>query len=352
MRVHLKTTLFCLCCLLPWLWSVKTKGADIYVAPGGTGSGTKSNPAGLQNALDIAKSNGMTDDILYLRTGTYQGNFIYNPGSGEDEQGDLEMQGGWNSDYAIRTDDPSATVLDGQSTGRVLKFNDWETSEASGSIILENFTVRNGRSLTGPGGGLYVFSRSAAKISLKHLIIENNSANGIGGGCVVANGDQLAKTGGLVVLADLIIRNNRSKGLTNQGTGEKESGKGGGCYIASTDRTRIINTLVYDNAAGTTGEYPGYGGGLYLLFFSGSVYLTNNSIADNTVYQGTPGWVSCAGGLYLDTDTDSWGPADVWIENTIVYGNSAPPPHCGEDIANDMNNDAEAVGSTLTVSPL
>ncbi|WP_456473265.1 hypothetical protein [Desulfolithobacter sp.] len=191
--------IFCLCCLLTILWSAEVDGAEIYVSPSGTGTGlVPTDPIDLQGALDLAKDNG-DDNTLRLQQGLYRGNFTYDPGSGSNT---LAIRGGWNADFTRSSLNPVDTILDGdsdgdgQGDGTVLKINDWFTSSASGDVEIEGITIRNGDN-TRVGGGIYVLTRPPGTISLNHIIIENNQADSVGGGCALASLDRPPTRGGV-----------------------------------------------------------------------------------------------------------------------------------------------------------
>ncbi len=321
----------------------------IYVAPGASGTGSKADPAGLQAALDTAAGNGAEDDILYLRQGTYHGTFTYEPASGD---GDLEIQGGWNSSYSGRTPDPSATILIGSGTGTVLKINDWFTSSAKGDIAIESVTVRNGNSTPGDGigngigGGIYAITRPPGTLTLRHVIIEKNRAASLGGGCALASADENAKTGGTLLLSDSIIRHNLVSGYMDGY--EKEAGQGGGCVIVAAGTTRLTNNLVYGNAAGTADRYPGLAGALAIFLMDGEVILTNSTITGNRVYSGGPTTDSIGGGLLLETAEKAWNTTNVLIANSIIYGNHTPETGT-EDILYFIDDLNPAPGSSITI---
>ncbi|HEB50149.1 MAG TPA: hypothetical protein ENI89_06030 [Desulfobulbus sp.] len=327
-----------LCLLALPLGAGTTQGADIYVAPAGSGDGTIIDPTDLQTALATAAGNGDEENILFLRTGTNAGNFVYQPASGDS---DLEIRGGYSSDYGSRTLDPANTILTGAGTGSVLKINDWGTT-VSGSILIEGITVRNGDSDL--GGGIYAVTRPPGMVTLRHVIIEDNRAKGKGGGCFLASAAPSLHSGGQVVLADTIIRRNHVTGYTESGSAE--AGEGDGCLIIAADHTMLTNNLVYGNTGGTANSYDGYGGGLLVLVSNGEVILANNTITANRVYSGQGGGGSGSGGLFLETAEKSWGPGDIRISNTIIHGNHAPAS-AGTDIVNNISDSGPAADSTV-----
>lgn len=324
-------------------WVAPVLGENIYVSSTGGGDGSINDPTDLQTALDTAAGNGGVDDTIYLETGIYNGVFVYSPAA---ENGDIEIQGGWNDDFSSRTDDPAITILDGENAGCVLKFNDYETSTVTGSIKVEGITVKNGQAEV--GGGIYAFTVPPGTIELNHIIMKNNEVQAFGGGCAVACGDWVAETGGSIILANNIIRNNRTTGYMDGG--DSESGDGGGCGIIASDETRLVNNLVYNNSAGTSNTYYGIGGGLDISLVSGEVYIVNNTITGNRVYKEPFSTDGNGGGMVLETsDNMIWGASNVFIYNSIIYNNHSESPQGVRDITNNIVNSDASAGSSLDI---
>ncbi|HEY5998122.1 MAG TPA: Ser-Thr-rich GPI-anchored membrane family protein [bacterium] len=147
-------------------------GANIYVSPTGTGTGTVGDPAGLQAALDTAKANAEAD-TLYLQAGTYAADtgFAYAV-SGTDVTA-LTISGGWDAVYALQTADPSLSAIDGQQLRRALLL-EGDGAGVNLTVTLANLTVRNGFTNayaalpgdTGYGAGVYVRLLNGASVKL------------------------------------------------------------------------------------------------------------------------------------------------------------------------------------------
>ncbi|MEA3467095.1 MAG: choice-of-anchor Q domain-containing protein [Thermodesulfobacteriota bacterium] len=317
-------------------------GLSYSVSPG-SDSDCSDFKCTLQAAMDAAELDG-THSLLRLAQGTYNGNFLYLPAAGA--AGDIEIQGGWNADFSSRTVDPANTILDGNSSGGVLKFNDYETSTVSGSIKVEGITVKNGKAVA--GGGIYAFTVPPGSIELNRNIMENNEAQGFGGGCAVACGDWTAETGGSIILADNIIHSNRATGYMAEGN--PGNGDGGGCGIVATSKARIANNLVYNNSAGTSNIFYGIGGGLDISLVSGEAYLINNTITGNQVYKEQSSTDGGGGGIVLETsDEMAWGASNVFIYNSIIYDNHSESSQGAGDIVNNIFNSGASAGSSLEI---
>ncbi|MFP7753117.1 hypothetical protein ACLG6S_00410 [Thermodesulfobacteriota bacterium B35] len=326
-----KAGMFCFCCLLALLTGAGTAAALNYfhVSPNGTGTGSRLDPTNLQDALDRAGTSS-TDNYIFLRQGTYRGNFHFQ--STTDKI--LDISGGWKDDYQVQVADPTKTVLTGTGQDSVLKINDIDNNTFSGNILISHLTVRNGHGEI--GGGIYAVTTPPGRITISDTIIENNSATSQGGGCALISVDPSFSSGDRVLLEKSIIRNNRATGYMD-GNSHKY-GEGGGCIIAVSSHTMINNSLVYGNSAGTAGTFGGIGGGLSLPALDGFLAIVNTTITDNRVYAQKDNTDSSAGGIALYTLDQAWGPAEVRIVNSIIYGNQALAGATVADLLNFLSN--------------
>lgn len=163
----------------------------IYASPMGMGSGSKLSPAGLQTALDKARTNGMEDTIL-LQVGVYNAassTFSYDTALIDGKL--LHISGGWNSDYSSFTDNSNATLLDGGGVNTVVYFGVNKRGLIQ-KVVLEHLSIKNGYSLD-HGAGIKVYSGTTTagdtgKIDLRlyKCDISDNTADGkLGGGIYI-----------------------------------------------------------------------------------------------------------------------------------------------------------------------
>jgi len=246
-----------------------------------------------------------------------------------------------------------------------------EYEQLTVSTILDGLTIKNGYSMSldggdiGNGGGIYVFQTSGGSFQIKNCIIEENYAEGYGGGLYISNNNPIIENsifrnnasysaGAMYLIYGKVIVSN-CQIYNNYATGNAlHWGEGGGIYLASYSEIKIFNCFISDNNA----AYKG--GGMYnnsnykctfnnnilsgnrsrdggALFLNGESYVFNNLFADNsatsnggaifmayggngqfinnTVVQNTAG--TSGGGLY------TFGPAPN-ITNSIFYSNSSP----------------------------
>ncbi len=138
-----QTDTFCLGSPLSSFHSHLSWAAKIYVSPTGTGPGTKASPTNLQNALDMARTNGQ-DDVIYLRQGTYStGSGPFSYGSSGNDSKAVSLLGGWNTGFTARSSDPSLTLLDGGGATRVLEVIA-DVAGVSIDFSIEGLTIQNG----------------------------------------------------------------------------------------------------------------------------------------------------------------------------------------------------------------
>jgi hypothetical protein len=306
-----------------------------YVSPDGTGSDcTLESPCELQTALDNAAASTNIDDFVNLFEGTYLGRFTYTSAPGDD--GDLIIDGGYQEDGSTTTE-PFQTILDGGGlSGPVLKFNNYDEATpynyGSGSIMLRGLTIKNGNAIF--GGGLYGATNAPGYIAIRNVILEDNTAERGGGGCILLSGKQDGSEIGYIGLHNMVIRRNKVTGYMDGP--DAKYGEGGGCHLYGTGVTTVSNTLIYGNQAGTSDNFEGLGGGLAMSLISGDVEILNSTISDNTAIKLGATGDGSGGGVYLETSGPD--PVTAALRNTIVAQNTVSEDgvHEGEDISNNI----------------
>jgi hypothetical protein len=154
--------------------------ANIYVSPTGTGSGTKTSPTNLQNALDMARTNGQ-DDVIYLRQGTYStGSGPFSYGSSGNDSKSVSLLGGWNTGFTARSSDPSLTLLDGGGVTRVLEVIA-DVAGVSIDFSVEGLTIQNGYGSDADGAGIRAYSGTSGNngtllLTIRNCVIQDNQA--------------------------------------------------------------------------------------------------------------------------------------------------------------------------------
>ena len=237
------------------VWYISTTGSDIL------GDGSFENPfKTIQYGINTANIN----DTILVHPGTYLENINYN---------------GKNitvGSLFLTTQDTiyiSQTVIDGDSNGSVIIFENGEDSTA----VLTGFTITNGN--TSFGGGIRCFYSSP---SLDNVMITGNLANYYGGG------GGIYCSGSSLTLEYVTISNNSAR-------------TGGGIYCANSNPSLENVTISYNNSTAS------WGGGIYCIYSSPS--LVNVTISDNSA----PGY---GGGIYCHNSNPT-------LENVMISNNSA-----------------------------
>ncbi|MCD4790820.1 MAG: right-handed parallel beta-helix repeat-containing protein, partial [Bacteroidales bacterium] len=305
------------------VWHISTTGSDL------TGIGSEQYPfATIQHGINTSSN---TDTVL-VQPGTYVENINYN--------GKLITVGS----LFLTTQDTtniSLTIIDGNSSGRVVTFNNSEDS----TTVLCGFTITNGLASgedpANNGGGIYCNSNSSPKF--ERLTISGNTASSCGGGiyCYQSNpslenvtitGNSAYHGGGIYCryYSILSLQNVTITGNSASGT----YGIGGGIYCCYDSSPSLQNVTISDNSASAdgggiscygnanpilqnvtiTGNFTQNGGGIYC--HSSSPILQNVTISGNSAF----GNYGVGGGIYCVTDSNPIIQYVIILNNSADYG--------------------------------
>lgn len=247
------------------------------------------NQCSLREAIQAANATDGPDFIL-LNAGTYT---LSVAGAGEDlgASGDLDIR----DDVIIVGRDAINTVIDGANLDRVFDV------EAGSKLELVGLTVRNGRTVSGPGGGIRVLG----ELALTRGVVAGSHAQSDSGGGIQGQG-----TGSKVTLVQSTVWGNTA------------SVNGGGLSIEGT--VEMVNSTLSGNTA------SGLGGGLYATSHSEGE-ISNSTITGNSAAQG--------GGVYVVSDPFI-SVTHPDISNTIIAGN-------GSGVEADCSGYAHSAGHNL-----
>ena len=336
MKKWKKNRVITFCCLvilgglaLP-AWS-----ADIYVSPGGGGSGSIGSPIDLQSALDTARTNG-ADDIIYLQEGTYDastaGAATFEYGSVGNDGMKVTLSGSWNNYYTVqKTEEEPSTKLDGDHTSRVL---DLHADNVSFDFVIEYLDIRKGHQPAGStdhGVGLRVFSENSGNINLKihHVgFLDNTAAIGTAGVYGASGGGMYINS--YFEATECYFKDNWAFGA-------------GAIYFHSVDQTlspKIDNCRFEGNKSGTSEASIAYHNGQCTIYFNNSPVITNSDfIGDPTWFNSSSAITGPAGPgshsltihncIFSDFNVTYWGGAlqiwgfDATITNSLFFNNSA-----------------------------
>jgi len=245
--------------------------------------------ATIQAAIDTS----MNGDTILVQPGTYVENINFN---GKNViLGSLTLTSG-DTAYI------SQTIIDGDSSGTVVRFENGEDSTA----ILNGFTITNGHNHNDHGGGGIFCANSSPTIS--NMNITGNSANN-GGGMEIANSNP--------TLTSVTITDNEAfqyEAIIGPG-----GPMGGGIYCSYSSPT-LINVTVENNTA----QFGGAG----IFFGNGNPILSNVTIVGNSAAVG--------GGIWFLG-------SNLRLINSIVWNNS--PNQVSALVRNPP-----LVSSTITIS--
>jgi CSLREA domain-containing protein len=259
--------------------------ADEFAASGGTG-------CSLREAIRAANQDSTADTIV-LPAGTYTVNRIVSgSGAGEDsnERGDLDVlqpltiTGGGARATVIQAGTTSANGID-----RVLHVT------SSGSLTLNDATVRFGRNTSASGGGIRSDGRPLTLTNV--TVADNTVTDGNDGGGIY-------NSGGVLTITGTTISGNTA--------GSNSSSDGGGVY--TTHNATLTNVTLTSNSA------TGSGGGFRTD--GGTSTFTNVTISHNSAPTGS--------NIRRDSGT-------LNLRNTIVSDGSGSA-NCSGTVGNTTNN--------------
>ncbi len=258
------------------VWHISTTGSDLW------GNGSTQYPfATIQHGINTSSN---TNTVL-VQPGTYVENINFN--------GKLITVGS----LFFTTQDTSyisSTIIDGNSNGSVVTFNNGEDS----TTVLCGFTITNG--LGGGsnpdyyGGG--ITCENLSNPSLENLTISGNASSVYGGGIHCENSSpnlqNVAITGNSAIYGGgICCFDNSSPSLENVTISDNfNSYDGGGIYCYYHSSPNLQNVTISGNSA-SAGEWgTAHGGGICCIDDSSpsleNVTITGNSASGNHVYGG------------------------------------------------------------------
>ena len=277
-----------------------------------SGSGTPASPfCKIQDAICVAASG----DTISVQPGTYLEAIRVRPGVR------LESTGG-----------PAGTTIN--AAGRACPATTYCSTPAgtqcsavtfgpghTASTVLTGFTIRGGAGLVESGTGFDLVAGGGIYIESSPTITNNVITNNIISGPSL-NGKDLRGAGVYVLSGQPVISNNTIAGNraipTAGSSSNPSSGYGGGIYVGFYSAPVIRGNIIQNNVAGdpNVADSTGAGGGIVAnpgQFAAGPV-IDRNLIADNTAF-------TSGGGVSLLSITNTMAIAQV--TNNVIVGNSA-----------------------------
>ena len=275
----------------------------IYVSPDGTGDGSSWAQATSDLQSAILKSHS-GDYSIWVKEGSYSG--ISKDGYSYSIVGSCRLYGGFEGnetydyDLSLRNLNEHPSIMDGSHLRGVINVS----TEYGNSVLIDGFTIQNGRASY--GGGITLNGRT----HIRNCKFLNNYATANGGGL----SQQSPNNSGSVVVENCEFFGNEAKNkgggvyclsfgspsqFTNCSFSNNMAKKGGG--IATDEQVPTLwNCLINNNTAKT-------GGGCYL---ENDANLFNCTIVKNEAQ-------TDYGGVYVSS-------SQGLINNCIIWGNISP----------------------------
>lgn len=336
----------------------------LYVKKGSNGDGSSwENALGeLADALKIAEEQNIDNEILikqiWVANGSYSPLYIAGDGGNANDRSfvlpkNVEIYGGFaGTETSVNQRDwkNNSTILQGDNVYHVVI-----SSGDAGKTVLDGFTIKGGNAsvrsnncirkykvpchitvnnswiYTGYGGGIYL-SNSSPK--LKNLIISDNNAVDAGAGITIDVSNSFLNN--ITITNNKLIGNNAIGGsgvytlksspflqdvsITNNNIETTNvKAKGAGVYNLNSEKPRLNNVIISDNAI-INYKYKnaiGKGGGIYIE--NSNLLLTNSLVVRNKSGEG--------GGIYIERSNESEF-TNVTISDNEVSGNKGSGLYC------------------------
>jgi len=228
----------------------------------------------------------------------------------------------------------SQTIIDGDSTGSVVRFSNCPET----TMRITGFTIRNGYS-TMAGGGVNISTSSPL---INHNLIMENVAQYFGGGINIHGYTNPTIINNQIVGNVLIATTGGFEGggiscysdnaIISFNTMYENYGEEGGAIFfqgTSSSNTVISNNNIYENSANK-------GGG---IFITGDCYaeITDNIISDNDAeYSG--GALHIEGGSYPNISGNTINGNSAYFAGSGIYCTAASPTISNNAISNNQSN--------------
>ena len=149
--------------------------------------------AGLQTALDTARTNDENDTIELLATTYTTSGSPFSYGTASNDNHSVTLSGGWNAKFTAQTDDPYETQLDGDDSNPVLQILA-DAANVDITFTIENLTILDGftNSSDPCGAGIEAYTGTTGQgsihLTIRNCLIKDNfAANNLLGGAIYSN---------------------------------------------------------------------------------------------------------------------------------------------------------------------
>ena len=224
----------------------------------------------------------------------------------------LASDDGTHNIYEDADTNAEKCIIDAGQNCRVFYFHSGENSNA----VVDGFTIQNGNSGTGNGGGIFCLSFNVdTEPTIQNNIITGNSAHDGGGICskgwsriqnnIITN-NSASWYGGGIWCGDNSIPTVQNNTISDNWAGRC----GGGIYAHTMDyRGTIQSNIISGNSANSKG------GGIYCVLEGPTI--VNNTITENTAMTG--GGIYCSSSNPMVTNTILWGNGtEIYLFNSSI----------------------------------
>jgi CSLREA domain-containing protein len=293
-----------------------TTSADEFFGAGGTGCSmreavsTAAANATTANGCTYNAAGGINDTIVFANSSVNPVLTIAPTGNPDDNaSGDLDIEAdpATEGTLIIQGLGQNTTTVEGG-----VGLNDGPDrliDQEDGTLQIKELTLKDGNTAAAEGGG-GIRSRpgtaAADVLNLNHVTLNNNTADGFGGG--------LEATG----VADVIVANSIFEFNDALGAGAGGGGISVGVNVTSFD---LIDGQISDNTVGQNDDLNTEGGG-FTNASNGSVSISGTTISGNSVAGGKGGGVSnrSGAGTLTITSADITGNSGAFAGGGVAAG--------------------------------
>jgi predicted outer membrane repeat protein len=318
----------CTMCL-PGFFGPDCEQCRVYADPsfsGGDGRSWAHPLQSLQEAVDLAAADGC--DEVWAREGWYYTNMY--PGNHLDLPGDVAVYGGfYGTEDSINERDIEKfeTVLTGDDVSlNVVRCDSDQGCNAN--TRLDGFTVRDGFSTDGSGGGLYC---DGAPMTVERCWFRNNTSRR-GGAIYARNCDMTIRN--TVIAKNTTYNNGAGVQLYSSDVefenclfyGNEADNRGGAIYVDTEAFAQVTNCTIASNGANIAHGAGGqHGGGLMIFSPSGAANVVN------TIFWGNQCWFVDS---VVTCNVDMMNPDLVQMNHSLIDDPTCTeyPNMCGPDM--------------------
>ncbi len=267
----------------------------------------------VQAAIDQAVTQG-GDAEIEVEAGAYHEHLLVSPSF---SSATLRIVGGWDGTFSGRSSDPSMTVIDGDASGRAMALE-----PGGGTLIIEDLTLTNGMS-TSAGGGLYLHPTGSVSVTVSDCRITLNNATAAasaeGGGI-----DAYLSGSSVLAVVNTVISDNLA-----HSTGGSAAGGGLEIVVSDVASAGIRGCRIQGNTARSDVSSQVTGGGIDgAVYEQADMVISDSLVSDNTLagsgFCFAPGGAFSLGAFSTTPQGMLTATRNRWLDNTCTTASAAP----------------------------